>query len=301
MNTKNTARKGFTTVELVIVIAVIAILATVLIPTFSGLIAKANLSADKQNVRNMNICLTTEIASQIKANKPEDFGAVKELLKEYGYGEDSNFVPKSKGFSFRWFIDDKGDNDKSNDMSMIVLVDDNDVVVFPEEYAGLSDITNVRKYFDLSLPAAEIVKDDDPEVTVNVDGVDRPLAVMYTFTANQEISTNYNDWQANFYAWVDKDVQNVALAGSYDSWQHGAWIAMPFSYAPANHEKGLLGAGLPYSDVQSVVGEFRCGVLALDDAAVVQEGTVLTVELRLTNPDDATDQVVLGIFKYEFE
>ena len=41
MNKKNN-RKGFTTVELIIVIAVIAILATVLIPTFSNLINKAN-------------------------------------------------------------------------------------------------------------------------------------------------------------------------------------------------------------------------------------------------------------------
>ena len=43
MNKKNN-RKGFTTVELVIVIAVIAILATVLIPTFSNLVEKANYS-----------------------------------------------------------------------------------------------------------------------------------------------------------------------------------------------------------------------------------------------------------------
>ena len=41
-------RKGFTIVELVIVIAVIAILAAVLIPTFSGVIQKANDSAALQ-------------------------------------------------------------------------------------------------------------------------------------------------------------------------------------------------------------------------------------------------------------
>ena len=41
-------RKGFTIVELVIVIAVIAILAAVLIPTFSGVISKANQSAAQQ-------------------------------------------------------------------------------------------------------------------------------------------------------------------------------------------------------------------------------------------------------------
>ena len=44
-------RKGFTTVELVIVIAVIAILAAVLIPTFSNLITKANESAALQEVK----------------------------------------------------------------------------------------------------------------------------------------------------------------------------------------------------------------------------------------------------------
>ena len=41
-------RKGFTIVELVIVIAVIAILAAVLIPTFSGVIQRANESASLQ-------------------------------------------------------------------------------------------------------------------------------------------------------------------------------------------------------------------------------------------------------------
>ena len=39
-------RKGFTIVELVIVIAVIGILAGVMIPTISGVIAKANDAAD---------------------------------------------------------------------------------------------------------------------------------------------------------------------------------------------------------------------------------------------------------------
>ena len=41
-------KKGFTIVELVIVIAVIAILAAVMIPTFSGIVDKANDSAASQ-------------------------------------------------------------------------------------------------------------------------------------------------------------------------------------------------------------------------------------------------------------
>ena len=46
-------KKGFTIVELVIVIAVIAILAAVLIPTFAGMINKANDSKALQNATNV--------------------------------------------------------------------------------------------------------------------------------------------------------------------------------------------------------------------------------------------------------
>ena len=47
---KKMNNKGFTIVELVIVIAVIAILAAVMIPTFSGIVAKAQMSAATQEI-----------------------------------------------------------------------------------------------------------------------------------------------------------------------------------------------------------------------------------------------------------
>ena len=46
------SKKGFTIVELVIVIAVIAILAAVMIPTFSGIVGKAQASVALQEARN---------------------------------------------------------------------------------------------------------------------------------------------------------------------------------------------------------------------------------------------------------
>ena len=49
---KKMNRKGFTIVELVIVIAVIAILAGVMIPTFSGIVNKAKDSAALQEATN---------------------------------------------------------------------------------------------------------------------------------------------------------------------------------------------------------------------------------------------------------
>lgn len=52
MNRKNNKRKGFTIVELVIVIAVIGILAGVMIPTFGGIIDKANESNRDSMAKN---------------------------------------------------------------------------------------------------------------------------------------------------------------------------------------------------------------------------------------------------------
>ena len=60
-------RKGFTITELVIVIAVIAILAAVLIPTFSGMIKKANDSSITQETRAAVTILLTEKNGQIPA------------------------------------------------------------------------------------------------------------------------------------------------------------------------------------------------------------------------------------------
>lgn len=57
---KNRSRRGFTITELIIVIVVIAVLAAVLIPQFSGVIGKAQMSNDIQFIRNIHTILETE-------------------------------------------------------------------------------------------------------------------------------------------------------------------------------------------------------------------------------------------------
>ena len=59
---KRNNKKGFTIVELVIVIAVIAILSAVLIPTFGTVIEDANKTAAQQEARNL-------YTAYIQANK----------------------------------------------------------------------------------------------------------------------------------------------------------------------------------------------------------------------------------------
>ena len=56
-------KKAFTIVELVIVIAIIAVLAAVLIPTFANVINKANVAKDTQLIRNLNTALASDRAS----------------------------------------------------------------------------------------------------------------------------------------------------------------------------------------------------------------------------------------------
>ena len=57
------SKKGFTIVELIIVIAVIAVLAAVLIPTFSNLIQKANEAKDTALVSNLNKAVAMDTTS----------------------------------------------------------------------------------------------------------------------------------------------------------------------------------------------------------------------------------------------
>ena len=69
---KRNNKKGFTIVELVVVIAVIAILAAVLIPTFSGVTGKAKDAALKSDLRTAY--------AQYAAEKADDDGDVADVV-----------------------------------------------------------------------------------------------------------------------------------------------------------------------------------------------------------------------------
>ena len=106
--------KGFTIVELVIVIAVVAILAAVLIPAFSGIIKKANISADMQTARNM--------ATILAAEKPIGPREAVDALKANGI---ERLEPKTKYYSFYWI----------KSINAVVLTSEGVRPIYPEELA----------------------------------------------------------------------------------------------------------------------------------------------------------------------
>ena len=91
-------QRGFTIVELVIVIAVIAILAAVLIPTFTSLINKANISADQQAVRQMNTALAIDEAENGRAETVEQ---ALDVLNKAGY-KANEYIALADGYQFYW-------------------------------------------------------------------------------------------------------------------------------------------------------------------------------------------------------
>ena len=96
---KNNKRSAFTIVELVIVIAVIAILSAVLIPTFGAIIKDANVAADQTAAST----LTSELHIHLKGNPIDSEEELMTALEESGVGE--KLVPKALAYGYHFWFD----------------------------------------------------------------------------------------------------------------------------------------------------------------------------------------------------
>ena len=122
-------KKGFTIVELVIVIGVIAILSAILIPTFVSLSDKANKAKASQEVSDTYTQYVID-----KADKKEDYlaqdaviifyksDAAKYVYKDGEWKVDSAAAKKDGESTALFYVDvDKSGDETSNDIRVFTL------------------------------------------------------------------------------------------------------------------------------------------------------------------------------------
>ena len=178
MKTQN-KKRGFTIIELVIVVTVIAILSAVLIPTFAGIINKANLSADQQAVRTINIELARADDEDLA-----DLASVEAYLDSVGLSINS---PVSKDYKFAY----------SASLKKVVLINASNKIVFPTEYAndqvtvepaGAGDavITELNTADDIALVAVS----RGGEVAIPAAGLDLDTGIYLTKNTTINLAGN---------------------------------------------------------------------------------------------------------------
>ena len=167
---RNTNKKGFTIVELVVVVAVIAILAAVLIPVFSGVIRQANIASDTAVAKNLNEAAITAGA--------EDFDAAIVAVREAGYIL-ANLNAKANGCYFVW-------DDANNQFILVDSTDDYKVI-----YSN-NDVSEKANWF---------VAVNDPEAIASIEAAGCQV---------KKIATSFDDLKTNIAAggevYVDESV-----------------------------------------------------------------------------------------------
>ncbi|MBE5869289.1 MAG: type II secretion system protein [Lachnospiraceae bacterium] len=182
---KQTKKKGFTIVELVIVIAVVAILAAVLIPTFASLIEKANESVDMQIVKQMNTVLQAE---EIVDGKPATVVTAKDILAANGCDD---FTPTDATNVYYWV---------GSENRVLLWNTEETKVTYPKEQA--------KKHEGVTEPSvdwSDLADDYSAEVIVPAEGqtleeallaaladADTGEEIFFTLPANSELSLSQN-------------------------------------------------------------------------------------------------------------
>ena len=194
---RNTNKKGFTIVELVIVVAVIAILAAVLIPTFSGIINKANRSADQQAVHQMNTHLAVATA----------IGEVNSILDVYEVFADSGLTIKNYASlaNNTQFYYDKQYNE-------ILYVDTTtNTVIYPEHRIGDSQGNHDWYSLSMEIETMKINPTETEESGVKVYTYSVSAPEQYAYIAE----TLSNGWPTDVSKIVINITENIDFKGAY--------------------------------------------------------------------------------------
>lgn len=186
-------KKGFTIVELVIVIAVIAILAAVLIPTFSNVIESANKSADLSEAQNSLKAYSAYTSSKGQSLADGTVFKVKKSNRTYVFYKGSLHEFKEHNIvgDYGVILTIGSDNYKSNKMTAHYLNDSGKEIEFEKSTEGYvnffySDTKNVT-FEDGSLNCeiypGRLIYTNSQYVQLNTSG-----AYVPTSTSTQDVS-----------------------------------------------------------------------------------------------------------------
>lgn len=274
---KRDGKKGFTIVELVIVIAVVAVLAAVLIPTFISIVKKANTSSDIQLVKNLNIILASEAAAEGKNATMTD--ALKDA-EENGYSVEK-LTPTNSDNEILW--------DSLNDC--FVLMEEGETVPNYCGAAKTEPAANVNRFKiysterPLTVDGAGVATSDysiylgegaiadtviELKVSTGIDvGNNNTLtALTYESTAGQDVVIRTNGGTLK----IDAPIDTVLHYGEVDALNITA-VSPSASY----HEFGRV-----TDEIKIVYGRFvvekgaSIPVVQIDDAANVDNITLIS-------------------------
>ena len=155
-------KRGFTILELIIVIAVIAILAAVAIPTFAGVVRKARISAKTQMAKSINTILTVE---EITDGRPKSMYDAIKVMSENGF--DIGELSSDDDLLLAWVQSD----------NRIAVVDDELNSVYTHNGAALPDdkvliwqvVNEIPSESATSIYLADGFAEENISVSVGVD------------------------------------------------------------------------------------------------------------------------------------
>ena len=270
-------KKGFTIVELVIVIAVIGVLTAVLVPTFVNLVNKANNASDESLVKNLNTQLRMKEQTE---GKNQTLDAALDDAAEAGYLVE-NLTPKgNRDIVWNQEKDEFGFGDEAT----------GDLYKYWKIYEKASDIPAVQTY---SIYAKGTKGTEAPVVSVGFDAGKNTKLDTVSFAndtdSTKEVKIRTNGGKLNIGSEGHIAKGRVHHYGTLDD-------ATVFTEKNSFHTHGVV----QYLDLQAgkVVAESN-GVIYLmkaesDTTAAEENGGVIIIPATATSDDIKTDDLPEG-------